>query len=62
MLDDRIMSTPYVNWRDAPNGIDGAQGAFMSGLSSPEQARLTAALLRAGPLPGALQPIQGGAG
>ena len=59
MLDERIVATPYVNWREAPNGIDGADGAFMSGLPTPEQARLTAALLSAGPLSGALQPVQG---
>jgi SecD/SecF fusion protein len=58
VLDDRIVSTPFVNWREAPDGIDGSRGAQMSGLPTPEQAKLTAALLSAGPLPGTLQPIQ----
>jgi preprotein translocase subunit SecD len=58
VLDDRIVSIPYVNWREAPDGLDGADGASMSGLPTPEQARLTAALLSAGPLPGTVQPVQ----
>ena len=58
VLDDRIVSTPFINWREAPDGIDGADGAYMSGLPTPEQARLTAALLSAGPLPGTLQLIR----
>ena len=56
-VDGRIVSTPYVNWREAPDGIDGATGTQLSGLSSPEQARLTAALLSAGPLPAPLEPV-----
>jgi preprotein translocase subunit SecD len=59
VLDDRIVSTPFVNWQEAPDGIDGASGASMSGLATPEQARLTAALLSAGPLPSTLQPVPG---
>jgi preprotein translocase subunit SecD len=59
VLDDRIVSTPYINWREAPDGIDGAQGASMSGLATLEQARLTAALLSAGPLAGPLEPTVG---
>jgi preprotein translocase subunit SecD len=59
VLDDRLVSVPYVNWREAPDGIDGADGAFLSDLATPEQARLDAALLSAGPLPGTLELIQG---
>jgi preprotein translocase subunit SecD len=59
VLDDRIVSTPFINWREVPDGIDGADGAYMSGLPTPEQARLTAALLSAGPLPGTLQLVRG---
>jgi preprotein translocase subunit SecD len=55
VLDDRILATPYVNWKEAPEGIEGAPR--ISGLPTREQARLTAALLSAGPLPGAL--VQG---
>ena len=59
MLDDRIVSTPFINWREAPDGINGAEGAYMPGLRTPEQARLTAVLLNAGPLPAGLQPVPG---
>ncbi len=59
VLDDRLISVPFINWQQAPDGIDGAEGASMSGLSSPRQAQLTAALLSAGPLPGALEPTSG---
>ena len=59
VLDDRIISTPYINWRESPDGIDGAEGAFVSGLLTPEQAQLTAALPNAGPLPASLHPVPG---
>jgi preprotein translocase subunit SecD len=58
VVDDRIISTPYLNWREAPDGIDGA-GTQLAGFQTPEQARLTAALLSAGPLPGKLELIGG---
>jgi preprotein translocase subunit SecD len=51
VLDGRIVSTPYVNWREAPDGIDGADGVPISGLRTAAQASRTAALLSAGPLP-----------
>ena len=59
VLDDRIISTPFINWREVPDGIDGAEGAYLSGLLTPEQARLTAALLNAGPTPADLQRVPG---
>ena len=59
VLDDRIVSTPYINWQEAPDGLDGAAGANMSGLPTVKQAQLAAALLSAGPLPGTLEPVQG---
>ena len=59
VLDDRIVATPYVNWREAPDGIDGAAGAQMSGFATPEQARIAAALLSTDPLPGTVQLISG---
>lgn len=59
VLDDRIISTPFINWREVPDGIDGAEGAYLSGLLTPEQAQLTAALLNAGPLPAGLQRVPG---
>jgi SecD-like export protein len=59
VVDDRIVSTPFINWQEVPDGIDGASGAQLSGFRTPEQARVTAALLTAGPLPEPLQPIDG---
>jgi preprotein translocase subunit SecD len=56
VLDDRIVATPYVNWREAPNGIDGRKGVSMPGFPTPRKAQLTAALLSAGPFPVVLQP------
>jgi preprotein translocase subunit SecD len=60
VLDDRLLSTPFINWREAPkDGFGAADGADLSGLPTPERAQLAAALLTAGPLPAALQPAQG---
>jgi len=59
VLDDRIVSTPFINWREVPDGIDGADGVWMSDLATPQQARLTAALLSTEPLPGTLQLLPG---
>ncbi|MDA0160671.1 hypothetical protein OM076_10380 [Solirubrobacter ginsenosidimutans] len=56
VLDDRIVSVPYINWREAPDGLDGAS---MSGFATPREARLAAAVLCFGPLPGTLQLMQG---
>ena len=59
VIDDRIVSVPYVNFEMAPNGIDGADGAQIQGVQiqgglTPETARQTAAILGTGPLPAAL--------
>ena len=58
VLDDRIVSVPFIDYREAPDGIDGA-AAHRSRASDAEQARRTAALLSAGPLPGTLQLVPG---
>ena len=50
VLDDRIVSVPFIDYRQAPNGIDGAAGTHISGGLTPESARRVAALLSAGPL------------
>lgn len=55
VLDDRILSAPYVNFQEAPDGIDTADGTQISGPTTAKHARLTAALLAAGPLTGALE-------
>lgn len=57
VLDGRILSTPYVNFHEAPDGIDGADGTQISGPTTAQHARLTAALLTAGPLTGTLELV-----
>jgi preprotein translocase subunit SecD len=56
VLDDRLVSTQSVDFRKAPDGIDGADGAF---IPTPEQAQLDAALLSTGPLAATLELIPG---
>jgi preprotein translocase subunit SecD len=50
VIDDRIVSVPYIDYREAPDGVDGSRVQIAGGLT-PESARMTAALLSAGPLP-----------
>ena len=54
VLDDRVMSLPYIDFHQAPGGIDGSDGAQIGGGLTPESARTTAAILDAGPLPATL--------
>ena len=56
VLDDRIVSVPYINWREAPDGLDGAS---VSGFATSQEARLAAAVLCFGPLPGTLELMPG---
>ncbi len=51
VVDDRIVSMPYVNWRENPDGIDGAAGVQLAGGLTPTSAKVLAAVLSAGPLP-----------
>jgi len=51
-LDDRLVAVPYIDWRQAPAGVDGP--LHLAGGFTPETARQTAAILNAGPLPGKL--------
>ena len=53
VLDDRLLSVPFIDWQQAPDGIDGAQGAQISDVTQ-EEARQITAILNAGPLPGTL--------
>lgn len=50
VVDDRIVSMPFIHWRETPDGIDGAQGAQIV-VKTNEEARQLAAILNAGPLP-----------
>jgi preprotein translocase subunit SecD len=61
VLDDRILTMPYINFREVPDGIDGSAGTRISGGLTPETASRIAAILSAGPLPAALaNPVPGG--
>jgi preprotein translocase subunit SecD len=50
VLDDRVVAVPFIDFRQAPDGIDGAAGTHISGGLTPVSARRVAALLSAGPL------------
>jgi SecD/SecF fusion protein len=56
VVDDQIVSVPYINFHISPDGIDGAEGTQIAGDLTPETARELAAILNSGPLPAPLQP------
>lgn len=56
VVDDRIVSVPFIDFRQAPNGIDGTSGVQIQGGLTKQSARRLAALLSFGPLPAALEP------
>jgi len=56
VIDGRIVSVPFIDFRQAPDGIDGATGVQISGGLTPETAQQLAALLSAGPLAAPLEP------
>jgi preprotein translocase subunit SecD len=56
VVDDRIASVPFIDFRQNPDGIDGASGIQISGDLTRESARQLAALLSAGPLPASFEP------
>jgi preprotein translocase subunit SecD len=56
VIDDRIVAAPFVDYRQAPNGLDPANGVQIAGGLTDQTAHLTAALLSAGPLPAELSP------
>jgi SecD/SecF fusion protein len=47
---------PFIDFRQNPEGIDGASGMQISGDLTRESARQLAALLSAGPLPASFEP------
>ena len=53
-VDDKLYSEPYIDWRVAPDGIDGIEGMHISSGFTVAQARELAAVLDSGPLPGEL--------
>jgi SecD/SecF fusion protein len=56
-LDNELISTPYINFRENPDGIDGSQGASISGGFTLEGAQDLARLLKIGALPLRLELI-----
>jgi preprotein translocase subunit SecD len=59
VIDDRIVAVPFIDFHVAPNGIDGAEGAQISGNLTEETARQMASILDSGPLPGTLTSTGG---
>jgi SecD/SecF fusion protein len=57
VLDDQIVTVPFVDFRANPKGIDGAEGAQIQGGLTVASARLLASILRNGELPVALEPV-----
>ena len=56
-LDNELISTPYINFRENPDGIDGSQGAQISGGFTVQTAQDLARLLKIGALPLRLELI-----
>jgi SecD/SecF fusion protein len=56
-LDNELISTPYINFRENPDGIDGSSGAQISGGFTIQSAQDLARLLKIGALPLRLELI-----
>jgi preprotein translocase subunit SecD len=54
VLDDRILATPYVDYRQSPDGVDAAVGSQISGGLTAQRAARVAGLISSGPLPAPL--------
>jgi SecD/SecF fusion protein len=50
-LDNELVSSPYINWRENSDGIDGANGAQISGSFTIQSAQDLAKTLKIGALP-----------
>ena len=59
VLDHRLVTLPYINYRENPDGIDGSSGLLIERGLTPQGARDMAAVLTTGPLPAALTPAGG---
>jgi SecD/SecF fusion protein len=57
VLDDELESVPYINYQEAPDGIDGRGGVQIQGGLTLDRARAIAAILDSGPMPGTLEPV-----
>jgi SecD/SecF fusion protein len=56
VIDDRIVSVPYIDYRQTPDGISGAKGMQIAGGLTEQTARTTAAVVDSGPLPADVRP------
>ena len=50
-LDNALVSAPYINWKENPDGIDGSTGAQISGSFTIKSAQDLAKILKIGALP-----------
>lgn len=57
VVDDQIVSVPYIDFRQNPDGIDGRAGSQIQGGFTIASARQLASVLNAGPLPVALERV-----
>jgi SecD/SecF fusion protein len=57
VLDQKVVSRPFIDYRENPDGIDGRTGAQISGGFSLSQAQDLADVLKTGALPITLKPI-----
>ncbi len=55
-IDDRIVSVPYIDYRQAPDGLSGANGLQIAGGLTEQTANQIAAVLDSGPLPADVRP------
>ena len=59
VIDDQIVSVPYIDFEVSPDGVDGSGGAQIAGDLTPQDARRLATIVTIGPLPAALLPPPG---
>jgi SecD/SecF fusion protein len=57
VLDQAVVSRPFIDYRENPNGIDGRTGAQISGGFNTSEAQDLADVLKTGALPITLKPI-----
>ena len=58
VLDDELVSTPFIDYAEHPDGIDGETGVQIAGGFTKESARVVARLLELGPLPLELELVE----
>ena len=57
VVDDQIVSVPYIDFRQNPEGIDGSTGSQIQGGFTIASARQLASILGSGELPVALELV-----